>query len=151
TQVRLALNDGIPIDPFHPYVQVVANPNGDILESDGASPATRSGPTTNVISFLKHAVAVVVHGYQIDGRFPTDWVGTMDQSLYTHGYAVLPPLDWAADSNKKDPTLIYTDAAQLASEIRDAANSYPQGQPVDLFIIGHSRGAILSSLALQDL
>jgi hypothetical protein len=151
TDVQLALPGGIPIDPHHPFVQVVANPLCTILESDGDKPAVQSGATNNVSSFQKHAIAVVVHGYEIDGRFPSDWVNPMDTALYSLGYAVLPPLDWASDSRKANPTLIYTDAQRLADEIKSAAESYPSDQPVDLFVIGHSRGAVLSDIALQDL
>src|SRR5205807_2177663 len=60
-------------------------------------------------------------------------------------------IDWARQSQTpsfpSDPDIAQGIAAMIARRARQ----FPQDQPVDVHLIGHSLGAVVNSVALQDL
>src|SRR5207245_1709809 len=84
--VRLPVDGGIPLHPGRHFYYVVANPFGEITESDTFNEAT--GEWNNVQHFVKHTVAFVTHGFQAPffSGPPEAWVGPMMGALRAEGY-----------------------------------------------------------------
>jgi hypothetical protein len=140
----LALADGLPPMPSRPYVLVVANPGG-------SSPPGTITAGQGLASFEKHSIAVITHGgmqLKSDNRGPF-WQKRMAAELLSQGYDTVIPFNWAAAS--RTPGSMQGQAPRLADEIAKAAEAFPDGDPVDLHLIGHSEGAVLNSLALTRL
>jgi hypothetical protein len=141
----------LTIDPGRPYVTVVANADGSVLESDAGH------DTNDVAAFRKYVLGVVTHGLELDGVFP-QWVTQMATSLQqTDHYDAALGFDWAALSRVPLPgmavaagDLLYTEVVVAARLLVSAPGSLP-GSVVDVHLIGHSRGAVVVSEAAQDL
>jgi hypothetical protein len=139
--VTVALPGGLPPNPEHPYVVVVANP--------GAPGATDPGRAAD---FRVYTIGVIVHG----GLQHTDahhegppWEATMAGSLRSEGYDLVIPFDWVAESGH--PGSAAKQIPRLAKIIDQAASLVPAGAPVDLHLIGHSEGTVIVSQALRHL
>src|SRR5262249_32966545 len=140
------------LDPHRPYIVVAANADHSLLESD------QGNDTNDSTAFRTYTIGVVTNGLQPLGQFqPTDWVYSMAAALVGDGYNQVIPFDWGSVSNIPSPGITVMEGDILASQVRDAAHqlvSRPDtlpGSVVDVHFIGHSRGAVVISRALQDL
>ena len=136
--VTVPLPGGLPPNPEHPYVVVVANPN-----APGATDPGRAA------DFRVYTISVIVHGGiqpQSWSKTGPPWEETMAKSLRSEGYDLVIPWNWVAESG-------HTGAAarqipRLAKTIDRAVADVPPGSPVDLHLIGHSEGTVIVSQAL---
>ena len=136
--VTVPLPGGLPPNPEHAYVVVVADPN-----SPGATNPGRSA------DFRVYTIGVIVHG----GIQPQSWKNTgppweqtMANSLRAEGYDLVIPWNWVAESGH--PGAAAKQVPRLARTIDQAVADVPAGSPVDLHLIGHSEGAVVVSQAL---
>ncbi len=145
--VKLALTALTP-NTARPFVVVVANPNGTIAEGNIAN---------NTASFETHTLGVIVHGIAFNFFRPTTptWETQMATALHQvdHYEAVLP-FNWVQESLMPFPGITAKAASQLTqqvlAEVDQLAAQHP-GDVVDINFIGHSRGNVVVSQALQDL
>ena len=131
----------LPLDPAHKFVIVVADPNGQIAETN---------ENNNAANFRKLALGVTVHGLELTGTLPA-WVGDAAAALEARGFDNAFVFDWIATSQLPIPGLSILAGANLANRIRleaDAIATLPN-DVVDLQIIGHSRGTVVSGQALR--
>lgn len=141
-QVSVPVPGGLTINPRHPYVLAVADPSGTLHESD---------KTNDVASFRIYSVAVVTHGglqKTTDNRIPP-WENRMAQALKTQGYDAVLPFNWVSDSD--NPGKAARQGPRLANQILKLVAKAPEGDPVDLHLIGHSEGTVVNGLALLSL
>lgn len=137
--VTLTLPGGLPPNPRHPYVVVVADPGNASAESNEAD---------NSASFRTHVIGVITHG----GVQPKKWAAgppwerKMAAQLTADGYDTVIPFNWVLDSN--NPGAAARQATRLAEEVLQAARQFPPADPVDVHFIGHSEGAVVNSQAI---
>jgi hypothetical protein len=130
-----------------PFLVVVANPNGTIAESDSSN---------NTASFETHVLGVVVHGleFNLKGTTPS-WETQMATALQqTDGYEAVIAFNWVRQSGLPFPGLAVQAAARLEQQVvaqADQLAAQHPGDVVDINFIGHSRGSVVVSQALQDL
>ncbi len=132
-RVTLPLAGGLPINPNHPYVLVVADP----------------GPSESVASFRKNSIAVVTHGGIQDpawNKVGPPWQREMARSLRAQGYDEVIAYNWAAQS--RTPGAAAKQGPILARMVLDAAGRFPGNNPVDVQYIGHSEGAVVNTQAI---
>jgi hypothetical protein len=139
--VTLAVPGGLPPNPEHPYVVVVANPN-----QPGATDPGRSA------SFRVYTIGVIVHGGLQPQSWKKDgppWEATMAKSLQAEGYDLVIPWNWVAESG--NPGSAAKQIPRLAHTIDEALALVPNGGVVDLHLIGHSEGTVIVSQALRHI
>jgi hypothetical protein len=140
--LTIPLSDGLPPDPHHPFVLVVANPAHQVAESNLSN---------NTASFRKHVVGVIVHG----GLQPADWdqgppwERRMASALKDQGYDSVIAYNWVPQS--RTPGMAVKQAPRLASMVVDAVNAFPANEPVDVHFISHSEGGVVASQAILKL
>ena len=135
--------DALAIDPAHPYVI-----------------ATATGPdgVATSASYRTIDIALVTHGFDSSDTAPA-WIYQMASSLTALGYDDAIPFDWATDSHTLSSGEGVKDGIAAAGMIEQYINgTNAQGQPnvpsgavVDLHIIGHSRGSVVITQAMQTL
>lgn len=135
----------LPIDPEHPYIVVEANPDNSISEKDTSN---------DTAEFRKYVIGVVTHGQQLLPVLPS-WVNDMANGLKQYdGYNDVIPFDWSARSLDPYPTETTVAGSLLAETVElevASLSGLAANDVVDLHFIGHSRGAVVISQALQDL
>jgi hypothetical protein len=147
--VTLSLTDagGRPVtaltpDTALPFIVVVADPGGV--------------PESNPVSFETHVLGVVVHGQEFNLRGMTpSWETQMAATLQqTDGYQAVIAFNWVRASERPLPGQATHAgdllAQQVIAEADQLAAQHP-GDVVDVNFIGHSRGGVVISRALQDL
>jgi hypothetical protein len=148
-EVTVPLANGLPPDPALPYVIADANPGHTVPETDGAN------DTNNSAYFRTYTIGVVTHGYIFSGKFAdASWVTAMANALQVEDhYDVAIAFNWANASNKAIPGVTIQEGARMARMVEAAATNLPLGpnDTVDVHFIGHSRGAVVISQALEDL
>jgi hypothetical protein len=156
--VRLSLTgpNGNPLKALTPntalpFLVVVANPGGTVAESD------QPNDVNNVASFETHVLGVVTHGLEynlLSGKTPK-WETQMAMSLMQKdGYEAAIAFNWVRASGIPLPGLAVKAGDRLAQQVLAEANqlaSQHPGDVVDINWIGHSRGNVVTSRALQDL
>ena len=139
------LAGGLPIDPAHPYVLAVADPQDTRAASDDSN---------HTASFRTYVIGAVTHGFELTAGLPA-WVTTMANSLKQDGYDATIAFDWWPDSTLPVPGMTALAGAKLAASIASTvAQLTPHPAPgdvIDLHLIGHSRGAVVISQAALDL
>lgn len=140
----------LPIDPAHPYVLVVADPGNEIIESD---------ETDNVGHFRKWVIGAVTHGFQPKGEltnWDAHWAPEMADKLKSvAGYDEAFAFSWLGISNYPAPGLTTWAGIQMWSEVNAKRSQlrtreeFSPGDVIDVHWIGHSRGAVVISEALQ--
>jgi hypothetical protein len=150
--VRLALaNGGQPVtaltpDPALPFIVVVADPGGSVAEGNASN---------NTASFETHVLGVVSHGQEFNFQGSTpQWETNLAAALQqTDGYQAAIAFNWVRATERPLPGQA-TQAGdrleqQVVTEADQLASQHP-GDVVDVNFIGHSRGAVVISRALQD-
>ena len=132
---------GVPIDPAHPYVLAVANPDHSVPESDQGN---------DLASFHVYVIGAVTHGLELTPGLPA-WVPLMASALKADGYDVAIPFDWSQTSRLPIPGQTQAAGMRLATAIENAVQSLPANAVIDLHLIGHSRGGAVISQAEIDL
>lgn len=150
-EIRLLPGVKLPPDPFAPFVIVVANQKMNASETSYAN---------NTSYFKKHLLGMVVHGFQAGGLFgggAPEWIFQMSNYLFAnYGYSAVQPFDWARGSGTPYPgqtaiagERLYNDILQNSAFLVGLSNH--EGDVVDIHLIGHSRGTVVISQALQSL
>jgi hypothetical protein len=142
-----ALSDPLVPDPQLPYVLAVADPEDQL-------PANVTTDST-LAHFQIYTIAAVTHGQEFsnDGPASAPWVGCIVAGLQAEGYNKVLPVYW----NSWPPGAGQTQAAgaNMYNQIVAAASSLSGFlQPndiIDVQLIGHSRGASVIGVAMQDL
>jgi hypothetical protein len=142
-ELTVPLPGGLPPNPDHPYVLVVADPQNAIPEADKAN---------NTASFRTYVLGVITHGGLQDKKYSLTgppWERQMAAALLADGYDAVIPFNWVADSNH--PGAAARQAVRLANMITQEATDFPADAPVDVHFIGHSEGAVVNSQAILRL
>jgi hypothetical protein len=135
--VTVPLAGGLPDNPEHPYVVVVADP-----ADPGASEA----------SFRVFTIGVIVHGGAEPSsaeKYGPAWEPRLAGALRAEGYDFVIPYVWASQSWTAGEAA--KQVPKLARIIANAAAMAPAGDVVDLHVIAHSEGTVVASRALQAL
>ena len=149
THAGVALVQGTALTPNTalPYIVVVADRNGAVAEDPNS---------LNTTYFRTFELGVVVHGKESTPSNATPaWETSMASDLkkFDH-YDNVIAFNWVKDSSMPAPGLATKAGDALYSQVVAAAASLDAthaGDVVDLHWIGHSRGAVVVSRALQDL
>ncbi len=139
--VTVPIPGGLPLNPKHPYVLVVANPV-----------ATQPGDTPSTASFRTHTIGVVTHGgiqYSAWKKTGPPWTLRMAQTLRDQGYDKVIAYNWVLASNT--PGAAAKQGPILAKRISAASRTFPVSDPVDVQFIGHSEGAVVNTQAIVAL
>jgi hypothetical protein len=139
-QLTIPLPGGLPINPEHPYVLVVANPD--------STPAGQAPPTA---SFRKYTIGVVTHGGLENKSWKNGpvWELVMAKSLLQQGYDAVIPYNWVSQSSH--PGAAAQQGPRLAKMVFSAASQAPPSEPVDIHFIGHSEGTVVNTQAIVRL
>ncbi len=138
-------------DPARPFVVVDADPDQLFPAFDAIN---------HIASFETHVLGVVVHGLELDPSLlltnaPPAWETQMAAALQQQdGYEAVIPFNWVGLSFLPLPGVTQLAAGVLAQQVTftaDALASQHPGDVVDVNFIGHSRGNVVTSEALQDL
>jgi hypothetical protein len=133
--VTLSLPGGLPLNPLHPYVLVVADPSSSAAATDPSQTA----------SFRVYTVGIVSHGGIQDTSWKNGppWELVMARLLKDdEGYDAVIPFNWVSESNT--PGAAAKQAPRLERQVIDAVSQFPAGSVVDLHFIGHSEGTIVN-------
>jgi len=138
--VTVPIPGGLPLNPEHPYVLVVADP-------------TSTNPTDppSTASFRTYTIGVVTHGGIQDTAWKKNgppWTLVMAKSLLDEGYDSVIHYNWVSQSST--PGAAAKQGPILAKEVLAASAKFPSTAPVDIQFIGHSEGAVVNSLAIAD-
>jgi hypothetical protein len=151
-QVKLTVyyaSDMAP-DPHRPFTIVVANPGKTFQEQNYAN---------DTAYFQKFVLGIVSHGYILPSSNPNgltpDWELTMANTLKSvDGYNQVIAFNWVKASGDPRSNQAVFAGATLANQVAVAATkleSTHTGDVVDMHFIGHSRGSVVISQAIQDL
>jgi hypothetical protein len=137
-RLTFPLPGGLPPDPEHPFVLVVADPTA--AQASGEPPATAS--------FRTYVIGVVTHGGFQDKhrRIAPEWEVVMASSLRREGYDAVIPFNWVSQSNH--PGAAAREGARLARRVLAVSGRFPGSDPIDLHFIGHSEGTVVNSQAI---
>ena len=140
-QLTIPLSGGLPINPKHPYVVVVADPASPSASEPGES-----------ASFRKVVIGVVAHGGFEYSHWKKDgppWEREMANSLRAQGYDDVIAYNWVSKSST--PGQAAKQGPILAKMVLGAASRFPSSDPVDIQFIGHSEGAVVNTQAIVKL
>lgn len=139
----------LAIDAKHPYVFIVADPQAHLVETK---------EDDNSAFFEKRVLGVVTHGFAVVGPLnlgSPNWITQMSDALHNNrGYDRSFPYYWTQWSGVAASGMTQLAGVDLAhrieSEITQMRSQWPNAV-IDLHLIGHSRGAVVISHALQNL
>jgi hypothetical protein len=141
-QLTIALPNGLPLNPLHPNVLVVADPTTAIASTNAQMTA----------SFHVDTIVVVTHGGIQFHRYNTTgppWQQIMAASLRQQGYDTVIPFVWVVESNSPGEAALQ--APRLVRNVLAAAARFPANDVVDIQFIGHSEGAVVNDQAIIQL
>lgn len=132
----------------------------DILLPDALAPGQEPDTINGIASFETHTLGVVVHGLELGPLLwllntPPAWETQMAAALQQQdGYEAVIPFNWVGLSFLPFPGVTQLAAGQLAQQVQATADGLAGQHPgdvVDVNFIGHSRGNVVVSQALQAL
>jgi len=131
----------------HPFILVVLDPVGDAQPQGEVS---EENEANNITHFRKVTLAVIVHGLTFFDA-PPEWEALLAETLRGLNYDDVLEADWAQLSRQVRPGAPQQFAEELLVDLleRIAALEISENDRVDLHWIGHSRGAVVVSEALQ--
>jgi hypothetical protein len=145
-QVTLLKGTALVPDVDRPYIVVVADPKGTIAEVNEGN---------NVNYFQTFMLGAIAHGFELPTQKGTpQWETEMAGDLQDHGYDAVIAFDWVSTSWLPLPGQATAAGDKLYSQIVSRADQLAAshaGDVVDLHFVGHSRGAVVISRAMQDL
>jgi hypothetical protein len=134
-----------------PYVLAIANPDNSVVETTTAN---------DTAFFRTYVIGAVSIGFDFRSRYsstPPSWANTMASDLVQVDHYIGPPLAFTWDSTVKDPQPIrdagrafYDSIAFEAASITNQLH-LNDNDVIDVQMIGHSRGAVVVSEAMQSL
>jgi hypothetical protein len=138
-RLTIALPQGLPPNPEHPFVLVVADPS-HVLSVVTENP--------NTASFRPYLIGVITHGglQPNSWRRGVPWEVRMANSLQGEGYDAVIAYNWVADSGHAGAAA--EQGPRLGRMVLAAASQFPANGPVDVHYIGHSEGAVVNSMAI---
>ncbi len=147
--VTLALAEPLRIIPSSPHILVQADPDGTVIETDEVN-----GPE----GFRKRVLGVVTHGFNPFGFTSfgfTGWITDLAANLRnSQMYDRTVAFDWNSTSFLPIPGMTeqagWNMALRVQSELAQMDARWPD-DIVDVHFIGHSRGSVVISQALQNL
>jgi hypothetical protein len=140
--LTIPLANGLPLNPNHPDVLVVANPTDALASGDPKATA----------SFHVDSIVVVSHGGLQLKRYAATgppWEQIMAYELRHQGYDSVIPFDWVSASSTAGAAA--KEGPRLVRSVLAAAAKFPANDVVDIQFIGHSEGAVVNSQAIQQL
>jgi len=138
--VAITAPEGLRPDPSRPFVIAVADPSGVITETSESN---------NSVSIRKRVIGVVTHGGIQSSSFPPGWAVATTEAVRAQGYDAVFTYTWAGES--RTPGAATKQGPRLANALRHASRLFPEDEPVDLHLIGHSQGTVVNSQALVSL
>jgi hypothetical protein len=138
--LTIPLMGGLPINPKHPDVLVVANPTDALASGDPKATA----------SFHVDSIVVVSHGGLQLKRYKATgppWEQEMTYGLRHQGYDTVIPFNWVVESSTAGSAALQ--APRLARTVLAAVAKFPKNDVVDLHFIGHSEGAVVNDQAIR--
>jgi hypothetical protein len=145
---KVAMIGGTTLTPDVPqeYIIVVANANAAVTEAAGS---------VNTAYFQTFMLGAVSHGLELTGTTIPTWESSMASDLVTDDhYNDVIAFNWVVASREAKSGVAVASGNTLESQVVTEANSLASahlGDVVDLQFIGHSRGAVVISQAMQDL
>ncbi|MGD0768541.1 MAG: hypothetical protein ABSB42_10155 [Tepidisphaeraceae bacterium] len=145
---KVAMINGTTLTPNIPqeYIVVVADADAAVTEAAGS---------VNTAYFQTFMLGAVAHGLELTGTTIPTWESTMASNLVTDDhYNYVIAFNWVTASRQAKSGVAVASGNQLYSQVLAEANvlaSAHLGDVVDLHFIGHSRGAVVISQAMQDL
>ena|GEM_PF-5221994 len=136
--LTVAVSGGLTIDPTHPFVLAVADPSNTVAETDESN---------DVALFRKFIIGGLSHGTDAAPA----WEPVMASSLQAGGYDRVVPFFWVSESLLPVPGQAVAAGQRMAAQIIAAAHTLPSGAIIDLHLLGHSRGSVVISEALQTI
>ena len=141
-------------DPDRSYIIVQANP----LHVDMTRSNLESNYNNNTSYFQKHILGVVTHGLTPPFTFASQeqWMADYKAQLLADNYQDVIVFPWLLRSTLPLPGQTKAAANDLTNIVMNYVsgiliNSAHPGDVVDIHFIGHSRGAVVISLVLQQL
>lgn len=132
-------------DTTNDYIIAVANANGSVIESVTSN---------NETYFRTYMLGAVSHGRATGSTIPT-WESTMATRLKTiDQYDAVIAFNWVSTSSLSRSGQAVAAGHNLAAKVKTQADALAAGHAgdvVDLHFIGHSRGAVVISVAMADL
>jgi len=137
-QLTIALPNGLPLNPEHPYVLVTAN----------ASDALASGDTSATASFRVYTIGIVTHGGIEDPSWKNGPAWQLETAflMKSEGYDQVLPFNWVRYSST--PGDAINQLPRLYSQFLKLLDQVPSDAVVDLHVIGHSEGTMINSQLL---
>jgi hypothetical protein len=134
-------------DPLHPYIVVQADSDGSITESPGS---------VNTTYFRTYLLGVLSHGFAftLSSHTPGWEINIGNELKADDHYDDFIAFNWMAMSRSLASGQAVAAGNQLYSQVVTKAHQLVAGHPgdvVDLHFIGHSRGTVVVSQAMQDL
>lgn len=142
-QLSVPIAGGLPPDPGSPYV---------IASAASTEAQAEVSATAASASFRTYQIAVVTHGgfeSIFYGSHLPPWVMPMASRLKAAGYDAVIPFNWVSRSS--DPGWAAKEGDRLARTLLQTMASAPGSGPIDLFLIGHSEGNVVNTVALEDI
>ncbi len=146
-QFLQAADNGLRPDPTHHFVDVAADLSGALNPADVKK--------VQQANFRIWLIGAVTHGYTALGGtldYQT-WVDTMANQLKEDGYDAAVTEHWEGRSSIPLPGYTQSVGQEMADKVEAAAKALNPGRNdvVDVQFIGHSRGSVVISQALEDL
>jgi hypothetical protein len=140
-KLTIGVEGGLPLDPTHPYVVVVAQPPGAGVAVEAPQSA----------SFRTRIIGVVTHGGLINTSWKNGppWQLQIAALMRQQGYDAVIPFNWVQQSGNAGAA--SRQSGRLVHQVLKAAAGFDPSEVVDLHFVGHSEGAIVNTMAIAQL